>query len=987
MRWVPLAIVLLLLSTAPISAQDADGDGVLDAVDNCVDRFNPLQLNSDYDRFGNVCDGDLDQDGVADGTDRSLVIGESGSSSPRPVADLNEDGVVDQTDVDWFIDELEGNPLGPAGPMAHDADGDGLLDFCRAGDYESCMNGCAGDFDTCYGTCGNGRPPFRERWDETTQPNLIQNGELAGTPPTGWGTLNQRYIDASPDVRRVGDSAFQWLAWGGAGHGGGDLCGSSCVQPQPVPVAHGSAYVYSFFVCMPEYPPTSMSLSFSEYDGSGTFLGNVGGSKLMPSQEGVWEETAYVYRPSSAEVALVRPKLFRKAGPGWARMTLWADDFAFWQLPPDGSPTYRMPPAAKHSFNGARTRVDDLGNFEIFRDGEWRPFFPFTIYVHHPQDFQVYSDAGFNVAMNERGFGVEAGKAIDAVSPFNPDGMEYLFISHTWSDPGPTDLQLDVALDNLRTKTSPARGVRLWERLFAFNYDNEIFSDCGLEDDVTEECLQRMWQAQIAPMTDIFQADRDENGGVRGVPSYMLNGNEGVARAYDKPESAVNAQGDLRMDITGTYGAESLGHMGHIDNQTAPPLNVQIQTSVGDRYRALAYGGVGLGAKMIGTWRDWAPTTGSHGNIYKSPVLRLCGATDFGLQARLNYYNPPGQIIEGLLSGARAEVLANPTAYNSCSGDGASYRIHMQSGEFQIGEGLRDVSSGDPIAGASVAEVSGAFLVDYQITIEQRNWYQEIPKLRREFEALGPVLRATHWTDWGATCNATAIDEPGQPGVPFGDDGILCGRRELDGKGYLILANNYHRVDPYAPWDQQIVGSRLQVEVQLDGLAYAPDRAVPFDPENLTFTEVGAAPIAAGSFTVQLPALGVLVVRLEDAAPAPSGVSDAAAGMNPMTVSDRLDADTVVLSYDPACGAGDHGVLSGPLGSVGSYAYDRMGCGLGTSGSATVDVGAGDRFWLLVGRTAEFEGGAGAATSGLDRPGSDPAFGCHLPRTLGEACP
>ena len=979
-------LCLTLVTLTPLCAQDADSDGVLDAVDNCVDRFNPTQLNSDYDRFGNACDGDLDQDGLVNGTDRSLIAGEIGSSRPRPLADLTGDGLIDQADLDWFDNELDGQPLGPAGAMAHDADGDGVLDFCQPSAYETCMDGCVGNVETCDATCRPGGAPFHQRRDESTQPNLLQNGELFGVPPSNWSTLNQRYIDASPDVRRSGDSSFQWLAWGGAGHGGGDVCGSSCVQPEAIPVTPGRAYVYSFYACMPEFPPTAMNLTFSEYDSSDTYLGNVGGEKMMGSQTGVWEETTYIYRPSSDQVASVRPKLFRKSGPGWTRMTMWADDFAFWELPLDGERTYRAPPGDKRPFDGARTRVDELGNVEIFRNSLWEPFFPFGIYVDHRADFQIYSDAGFNVSMNERGFGVEASPAIDAISELNPDGMSFMFMSHSWSDP--TGLQLDAALDNLQTKTSPVRGIRLWDRLFAFNYDNEIFSSCGLEDDGTGECLQRMWEAQIAPMAQIFQTDRDENGGVRGVPSYMLNGNANVARAYDKPESEVNAQGDARMDVTGTYGAEDIRHLTMYDHQTAPPLAVQIQTSVGDRYRAQAWSGIGLGAKMIGTWRDWSPAAGSHGNVYKAPTLKLCGSTDFGLQARLNYFNPPGQIVEGDQSGARAEILADPTAYNDCSGDGASYRIHMQSGAFTPGEGLQDGTTGDPIAGATVDLVSGSFLVDYQITIEQRGWYNEIPKLRRELAALEPVVRATHHTEWTASCVATAVDEPGQPTVGFGGDGVICGRRELDGKAYLFVSNNRYDIDPYAPWDQQIVGGAMDVVVDLAGLGYAPDRALLFDFDELLFTEVGAPAIAGNQLSVSLAPLSAAVLRLEDAPPAPSAASDATTGMSPMLVT-GFDAitDNVTLSYDPACGASDHGVLSGPLSSVATLTYDSMDCDLGTSGSTTVAIGSGDRFWLMVGRSADFEGSSGLSSSGAERPGSSAGFSCALPRTIGNACP
>ena len=54
--------------------QDSDGDGILDACDNCPFAYNPDQLDSDGDGYGDACDNcpfvynpnqaDADQDGV-----------------------------------------------------------------------------------------------------------------------------------------------------------------------------------------------------------------------------------------------------------------------------------------------------------------------------------------------------------------------------------------------------------------------------------------------------------------------------------------------------------------------------------------------------------------------------------------------------------------------------------------------------------------------------------------------------------------------------------------------------------------------------------------------------------------------------------------------------------------------------------------------------------------------------------------------------------
>ena len=36
--------------------QDFDNDGINDNLDNCMENYNPAQLDDDYDGIGNICD-------------------------------------------------------------------------------------------------------------------------------------------------------------------------------------------------------------------------------------------------------------------------------------------------------------------------------------------------------------------------------------------------------------------------------------------------------------------------------------------------------------------------------------------------------------------------------------------------------------------------------------------------------------------------------------------------------------------------------------------------------------------------------------------------------------------------------------------------------------------------------------------------------------------------------------------------------------------
>ncbi len=62
----PMLFLFIFLFSASSFAQDTDSDGVLDAVDNCVNTANSNQEDFDGDGVGDVCDVDDDNDGIYD---------------------------------------------------------------------------------------------------------------------------------------------------------------------------------------------------------------------------------------------------------------------------------------------------------------------------------------------------------------------------------------------------------------------------------------------------------------------------------------------------------------------------------------------------------------------------------------------------------------------------------------------------------------------------------------------------------------------------------------------------------------------------------------------------------------------------------------------------------------------------------------------------------------------------------------------------------
>lgn len=123
--------VLWIFACGPAYALDSDGDGIDDGLDNCVELANARQFDSDQDGFGNRCDVDFDQSGMANGRDVRHFM--KALRERDPAADIDENGTVDFRDP-IAASILWGKPPGPGATPADD-DGDGvpaLADLCAA---------------------------------------------------------------------------------------------------------------------------------------------------------------------------------------------------------------------------------------------------------------------------------------------------------------------------------------------------------------------------------------------------------------------------------------------------------------------------------------------------------------------------------------------------------------------------------------------------------------------------------------------------------------------------------------------------------------------------------------------------------------------------------------------------------------------------------------------------------------------------------------
>ncbi len=100
---------------------DQDGDGFADINDNCPAISNPTQLDTDSDGAGDVCDSDIDGDGL----DNTL---ESQIGTNPLLTDTDGDGLDDYSEVAYDGDPLNYTPGQDTDPLSADTDGDGLID-------------------------------------------------------------------------------------------------------------------------------------------------------------------------------------------------------------------------------------------------------------------------------------------------------------------------------------------------------------------------------------------------------------------------------------------------------------------------------------------------------------------------------------------------------------------------------------------------------------------------------------------------------------------------------------------------------------------------------------------------------------------------------------------------------------------------------------------------------------------------------------------
>jgi hypothetical protein len=108
----------------PSRENDFDGDWLVNAIDNCSEAYNPRQIDTNGDGYGNVCDADYDDDAVVGAKDYMALARAFGSRRGEPAydpeIDCNGDGVIGASEAILFGRSWGGAP-GPSGLVCEGA--------------------------------------------------------------------------------------------------------------------------------------------------------------------------------------------------------------------------------------------------------------------------------------------------------------------------------------------------------------------------------------------------------------------------------------------------------------------------------------------------------------------------------------------------------------------------------------------------------------------------------------------------------------------------------------------------------------------------------------------------------------------------------------------------------------------------------------------------------------------------------------------------
>ncbi|MCJ7801507.1 MAG: hypothetical protein MUP82_04015, partial [Candidatus Marinimicrobia bacterium] len=347
------------------------------------------------------------------------------------------------------------------------------------------------------------------------------------------------------------------------------------ISKYKVPVIPGKTYEITYKLYSESWPPPTIHVT-GVYHSNSKRLFNDEGSYYSSSDVNDWENnTLFLQIPNDPDIKYVELKISML--PKYGRnANIWIDNIRINKITIDRTFDLKN----KQKFNGSLTRIDELGNIEIFKDGAWTPFFMFGIYTDKNRvDWNTYSEQGFNTNMwASSSEAIKKGKNSQLYS--NLQVGQYI-IDVDWLPKNKSE-----KLKHLENTIDQIKNDGLMKDIIFYYIDNEFY-------DIPD---------QLINVTNrLKKLDYDKNQ-ERMHPIYMLNGAYGLARKYN----------DI-VDVTGTYVAldrtdRSIVHnftgLQINENQHLPAVIAQINRGVGLNFRPILFGAIAKGAKGLGFWRD-----------------------------------------------------------------------------------------------------------------------------------------------------------------------------------------------------------------------------------------------------------------------------------------------------------------------------------------------------------------------------------------------
>ncbi|RUM64408.1 MAG: hypothetical protein DSZ05_07520 [Sulfurospirillum sp.] len=344
-----------------------------------------------------------------------------------------------------------------------------------------------------------------------------------------------------------------------------------------VPVEAGKSYTLSFWMKAESLQP-SLEVYGVYWDQDKQEIENSRGTQIANSRTGTWEQGfVQINVPQNSNIKYFSLKVFM-AHQG-INGKIWVDDFAF----TNGTKLPQRSP--KKSFNGTITRVDSLGNMQIFENGFWRDFFPMAIVdVDSHRDLSVYSNQGFNMKLN-------AWSAADVKTAYAKGLYTALNITLPMMYDSQNISDLENRLQNILNDPDAA------SKLLFYYVDNEFYN-------------------RLPRVVNTINAIRAKDGGKR--PVYMLQGDYGLARKYNDLSDIAGAYVATNRLVEDTNLIEQPSIyeyeiMDRTPNQTQPVVFAEITRGVQENFRPVLFGAIAKGARGAAFWRDG----GSSGDITK----------------------------------------------------------------------------------------------------------------------------------------------------------------------------------------------------------------------------------------------------------------------------------------------------------------------------------------------------------------------------------